>query len=71
MLTLKLIPCGTKVKITLANIEGIITGITIRFKAIAYEVSYFSGVEYKQVWLNECEFETEIIARDKIGFVKA
>lgn len=60
-------PCGTQVTSKLSNVNGIITGLSIRFANVSYEVSYFSGHDYKQIWLYECEFTTTV-AKDKIGF---
>lgn len=62
--------CGSKVKSVLTNIEGIVTAVSIRFTAVAYEVSYFNNGEYKQVWLNESEFETSTHKKETIGFKK-
>jgi len=53
---MEVIPCGTKITSTLNNVEGIITAISIRFDTVNYEISYFAGVDYKQIWMNECEF---------------
>lgn len=60
-------PCGTQVTSKLSNIDGIITAISIRFSNVSYEIGYFSGHEYKQIWLYECEFVTSV-TKDKIGF---
>jgi len=65
------IPCGTRVVIKPANIEGTITGISLRFEAIAYEISYFNrDLEHREVWLNACMFEIKELDILKIGFVK-
>ena len=66
---MKVIPCGTHIKTKINSIEGIITAVSIRFKSVNYEVSYFSGQEYKQIWLNESEFEF-FSKRSTIGFSK-
>lgn len=61
--------CGVKVKTKLGCIEAIITGLTIRFDAVAYELSYFNNeMEYKQVWMNENEFSVTGETKIKIGF---
>lgn len=66
-----IIKCGSKVKSVLTNIEGIVTAVSIRFTSVAYEVSYFNNGEYKQVWLNESEFELSSNAKkETIGFKK-
>jgi len=67
---LKLYSCGSKVVTKLSNIEAIITGISIRFNAVSYELSYFINAEYKQVWLNECEFNISDKEVKRIGFRK-
>lgn len=67
---MQLIKCGTRIKTKLSNIEGIITAITIRFKAVAYELSYFHEGEYKTAWLNETEFDISNCERSQIGFKK-
>ncbi len=59
---------GTIVKTKMGNIEGIITGATIRFNNVSYEISYFMDGEYKEAWLNEVEFTIDNIERQKIGF---
>lgn len=65
------VKCGSKVKSVLTNIEGIVTAVSIRFNAVAYEVSYFNNGEYKQVWLNESEFElSSTHKKETIGFKK-
>jgi len=68
---MNIVKCGSKVKSVLTNIEGIITAASIRFNSVAYEVSYFNNGEYKQVWLNESEFELSInTKKETIGFKK-
>lgn len=66
----KIYPCGIKVKTKLSGIEAIITGITIRFAAVAYELSYFKEAEYQQIWVNETEFTAIDGSKIKIGFIK-
>lgn len=63
-----LLSCGQKVITKLSKIEGIITSISIKFNYVSYEVSYFHEGEYKQIWLNEAEFDTENQQRQAIGF---
>jgi len=66
---MKVVKCGSKVKSVLINIEGIITAVSIRFEAVAYEVSYFNNGDYKQIWMNETEFELSSTAKkETIGF---
>lgn len=66
---MKVIPCGTHITIKLSKTEAIITAISIRFTAVSYECSYFAGQEYKQVYLNEQEFDFTG-KRNIIGFQK-
>lgn len=66
-----LLECGTRVETIHGKIEGTITGISIRFKAVAYEISYFNNGEREDCWLNRCEFT--VIGEEnkfKIGFNK-
>lgn len=63
----EIVPCGAQVTSKLSNVNGIITGISIRFNNVSYEVSYFSGHEYKQIWMYDCEFTTTA-AKETIGF---
>ena len=67
---IEIIKPGSTIKTKLSNIEGIITGVTIRFNAVQYEISYFDNKGYRIIWMNEAEFETTISERLKIGFVK-
>ena len=67
---MNLIPCGSKAKTKVGEIEGIITAISIRFDRASYEFSYFTATDYKTCWLNESEFHTEVKERNKIGFRK-
>lgn len=64
--------CGTKIKLTNANVPGFITAICIRGKNITYEVSYFLNSVYCSNWFNSYEFELveENESSDKIGFIK-
>lgn len=54
---MKIVPCGSKVTSKINNIEGIVTAACIRFNLVNYEISYFSGQDYKQIWLTEAEFD--------------
>jgi len=65
---MKLIKCGTKAIIKLGNSEAIITGISIRFSTVSYELSYFINGEYKSTWFNECEFNVDERSNTVIGF---
>lgn len=48
--------CGQRIFVNTANIDGTITGVLIRFDTVIYEIGYFKELEYKQIWLNDCEF---------------
>lgn len=67
---MKLYACGTHVTTKLRKIEGMITGITIRFSAVAYEVKYFFDNDFKTEWMNESEFEVTEVKKQSIGFYK-
>ena len=66
---MKVIPCGTHITTKLNSIPGIITGLSIRFTMVSYEVSYFNGQDYKQIWLTESEFNFTG-KKETIGFTK-
>lgn len=66
---MKVYPCGIKVTTILNSIEATITGVIIRFNAVAYEISYFHNGERKEVWMNEKEFTTDS-KKKTIGFIK-
>jgi len=63
-----ILKCGIEVMTKLNSIQGIITGISIRFNTVSYEISYFNGLEYKQIWMNEVEFSTKHTKKQTIGF---
>lgn len=65
---MKVFECGSRIKTSLSVIPAIITAISIRFNAVAYEVSYFNNGEYKQIYLNETEFTLEDGKKQTIGF---
>lgn len=61
--------CGTKVSLTFNHdSDGVITAVSIRFERVVYEVSYFNNGEYKQVWLDKCEFGILNGEKNRIGF---
>lgn len=66
---MKVYPCGITVTIKANSEQATITGVTIRFKAVAYELSYFASDGRKEIWVNECEFTTDI-KKQSIGFIK-
>lgn len=65
---MKIFKVGTYVITNIGSIDGIITGATIRTNRIQYEISYFFNGEYRNVWLDECEFITKGKKEIKIGF---
>jgi len=70
-MSVKIYKPGSVVTTKINSIEAIITGVTIRFNAIQYELSYFDNKEYRTAWLNENEFEIKGEAViQKIGFIK-
>lgn len=69
-MNIQIIPCGTGVKLSGTTIFGTITGVTIRYAAIAYEVSYFTDAqERKEIWVNESEITPNgDVNKQQIGF---
>lgn len=66
-----LLYCGQTVETIHGKIQGTITGITIRFDTVAYEISYFKDAEKMECWLNRCEFTVlEKAKYIQIGFNK-
>lgn len=64
-----LINCGTEVEIKNTSIKGFISGITIRFSNVVYEVSYFYNGEQKSCWMYDIEFkETGPNSKKEVGF---
>jgi len=66
---MELYECGTNVKSVQGNMQGIITGINIRFGAIQYEFSYWLNGDHKSIWVSDVEIESEK-EKQKIGFIK-
>jgi len=64
------IKCGTLVVMKLANIQGMITCVSLRFDRVIYEVTYYVGAEQETIWVNENEFDTTTPELIKIGFKK-
>ena len=67
---IEVIPCGTEVTIKMGKIQGIISAISIRYAAYAYEITYYNDGEYKTVWCNEKEFTPGPHEKLQIGFNK-
>jgi hypothetical protein len=69
MSNIEIIPCGTKATTAIGSIKGIITGITIRYNAIAYELTHLDiNSHLVTTWMNEAEFTTECTEKNQIGF---
>ena len=62
--------CGTWVKMKVSGVAGIITGVTIRFDTAIYEVSYWSGDEFKTGSFYDVEFDSTSDGKSEIGFKK-
>lgn len=60
--------CGVKVQTVVGGIDAIITGITIRFGIVCYELTYFDGMQHKEIWVNEVMFTTKEKKLTKIGY---
>lgn len=59
---------GTKVTTVIGSIDGIITSVTIRPNRTIYEISYFYDGSYRNVSLDEFEFNVDQKDKVKIGF---
>lgn len=62
-----LIKCGNVSK---RDIKGIITGVFIREARVSYEVSYWDGLSYRQVTLDNFEIDFGSSQKHQIGFRK-
>lgn len=71
---MELIPCGTSATITLGKIQGVITGITIRYNIAMYEITWFHDGEYKKDWFHHDtdnkEFTPGPHEKIDIGFIQ-
>ena len=68
---MKVIPCGTLVKVNLSNIEGSITEISIRFEMVMYRVLFPCEGKMGSDWFFESEFTvTGQTKKQTIGFHK-
>ena len=59
---------GDKIETIIGGVKGVITGKLTRSGRQTYEISYFSGGEYRSVWLDKCEFKVVIEEPKKPGF---
>lgn len=61
--------CGIKAVTVIGKIEGIITGICIRFNKTQYELAYFKDGKHYTEWLAECELKFDkSLEQTTIGF---
>ncbi|MBP7398176.1 MAG: hypothetical protein KA954_01225 [Chitinophagales bacterium] len=68
---IEVIPCGTAVTTKIGKVEGIIVGIKIEFKAIIYNISYFTGDCFKNYEMSEEEFDvSDLSNKQMIGLKK-
>lgn len=63
-----LIKCGAKAITKVGQIEGMVTGINIRFDRIQYELTYLFNGEIKVTWFHEEEFDLSADDKIKVGF---
>lgn len=56
---MELYKCGSNVKLVGANVFGIITGISIRWENVLYEISYFLNNSHYLDWFSPCEIDFE------------
>jgi hypothetical protein len=48
---------GTTVEMKVGSIVGMITGISVKFVSVLYEITYYADGLYHTIWANELEFE--------------
>lgn len=65
---MEILKCGIEVTTKLTAIKCIVTGVSIRFGKCSYELSYFNNGDYKQIWMDESEFEIDKKETIKIGY---
>jgi len=65
---MKMIKCGTLVTTKVGGVHGMITGATIRFENIIYEMTYYAADEFKTGWFKEEEINIDDSNVKKIGF---
>jgi hypothetical protein len=62
-------PLMTEIKLKRANVEGIITCISIRPSKVIYEMQYYTDdCIRKEMWVEEWEFETAK-PKERLGFI--
>lgn len=66
--TLQIIPCGTKITISLGLIPGVISEIIIKYDRILYNISYLYNGEGRIVTLHEKEFTIGEAEKQNVGF---
>lgn len=62
------IGCGSEVITKIGRVTGMITGKTIRFSDVEYEITYFNGSEFKNTWMREQEFIVTNGSKQQIGY---
>ena len=66
---MKVYPCGTRLTTKIGNVDGLVTGIKIEFKAVIYLVQYFTNDCFKAWEISEEEFVVSDGTKKKaIGF---
>ena len=48
---------GITVEMKVGSIVGMITGVSIKFTSILYEITYYTDGIFHTIWANEVEFE--------------
>lgn len=66
--TITIIKCGTPVMITAVGVKAMVSAYNFRFGRSQYGITYWSGLEYKEIWMDRCEFEITYEPKQKIGF---
>lgn len=62
------IPCGTTIVSKIAGIEGMIIAIKISFAQVDYDITFFIDGNFRNIWMNENEFDIKTTNRQPIGF---
>lgn len=65
---LTVIGCGTEVESKVGSVKGMVTGKSIRFNDVQYEITYYDGSEFKNTWMREPEFIVTNGCKQKIGY---
>lgn len=65
---MKILSQGQKITTRSGKIPAVITGVCIRGGNTMYEISYFAGADYRQVWIYNFEFDVDESETSKPGF---